>query len=235
MAGMEFDYLFCGGALSEHNSTLLRALREEDQIQYFCEWPENRGQHWGLREALRVARAMAPRYTWLLRVDDDITFETRRWLQIMVNRLEWLREHAGDPRRRMVASPRVAGLNNPIEPIGHLQQPGQPFPAEAMEILGGACRIHPLEIFEARSVDLVGPEIELPPLYKFEPDVYAPRGRQDPEMIDQRVRAYGGYLIRFPDLIVRHDTRRLEGLEDAETKYLRQMNRFWPWLGEAGE
>lgn len=226
-AGTWVDWLVVAGAPSLDLANDLQALLHDPAghgIQYLKIFPENRGQHWATRVALEIARANS--YPWLLRIDDDIQPKTKGWLRGslipdvrglprtgMLDRLEWLREASGDPEFRLVASPRVVGLNSPLEPSAVLEKPGQAFRAEMMPILGGACRLHPLRLLDG-----------------FEPDIYAPRGRTDPEQLGQHLLSRQGIYVRFPDITVRHPTDELESRDTLEESEQRQQGKVWPWL-----
>jgi hypothetical protein len=214
-AGCWFDWVVYGGDLSPAYELELKGLLGGTGIQYLQEWPENRGQHHAFAAALKMARESG--YTWLLRLDDDVLPKTKRWLKMMVTRLEeWKEVRTEDEHYRLIAAPRVMGLKNPLEPMG-IADKGQKWPMEVMPGLGGVCRLHP--------VDLLG---------DFEPDLYAPRGRRDPEDLADYVeqKTMGGLLVRFPDIRVVHKTEDLEARDTPEQAEVRLMTRYWPWLGE---
>ena len=215
-AGCWFDWLVCAGAPSEALRASLEAqLKREDHlgIQYLNLWPENRGQHHATAFALQLAREKG--YTWLLRLDDDVQPKTKRWLSKMITRLEELKALTGDQFHRLVAGPRVVGLKNPIPADGVLDK-GQYFPVEVVPLLGGVCRLHPLALLEG-----------------YEPDLYAPLGRRDPERMATylETKTMGGMQIRFPDIRVVHRTEELETGETPEASRIRKMSHYWPWLG----
>lgn len=214
-AGCWFDWLWCLGAPSDVLSlTGQEYLRRPDQrgIQYLIEWPENRGQHHATRAALELARERG--YKWLLRLDDDITPRRRKWLKLMLERLEDLKTRKEDHFYRLIAAPRIVGLQNPLQPVG-VMDVGQPYTVEVMQILGGACRLHPVELLE-----------------DFEPDLYQPLGRGDPERLSEYMfNRVGGFLVRFPDIKMRHDTVKLERLDSPEQALQRKMGKSWCYLG----
>ena len=181
-------------------------------IQFLVEWPENRGQHHATAQAFAWARECG--YKWLVRIDDDIKPRTKRWLKRMVTQLETLRKLAGDDHDRIVAAPKIVGLQHPLTPVGTLDV-GQNFPVDTMEILGGGCRIHPVDFFEG-----------------FEPDIYAPLGRKDPQQIAHHTLKNKGVLVRFPNIRVEHHTTRLEAEDDEHAKHARNMGHYWCYLGE---
>lgn len=228
-AGCWFDWAVWLGAPTSDLREEAEALLDHPGglgIQHLTAWPENRGQHHALREALALARAHG--YHWLLRLDPDLSFKTRGWLSAeakdkrgrlrlgMLERLEWMREHSGDSLYRIVAAPRVVGLRNPLLPIAMLQPVGQPFPAELMDVLGGACRLHPVSLLEG-----------------FEPDIYDPVNRGDPQQMALWVREHGGLLVRFPDIRVLHPTDELEAADTPEQADERLYAQWWPFLETA--
>lgn len=216
-AGMWFDWGVWAGNPSPAAFAELRALVDKPDgtgIQLLNTWPENRGQHHATVAALAHAREHG--YPWLLRIDDDISPKTKKWLKQMVERSLAIQRAAKAPECRIVSAPRVLGLRNPLQPIGILQLEGLNFPADAMGILGGALRLHPV-----------------PFLKDYQPPLLAPRGRQDPQTIAiYTIEDHDGLLVRFPDIRVIHDTKVLEGAESKEDALHRQMAYIWPYLSE---
>ncbi len=216
-AGVWFDWVVYLGAPSDdllsEASTLLHDERRLG-IQHLTVWPENRGQHWATHDALEMARAEG--YRWLLRLDDDITAKTQRWLKKMVARLEKLKSLVGDEFYRLVAGPRIMGLKNPIPSLGVIEKQ-QGFPVEIVPVLGGACRLHPVSLL----ADYVAP-------------VYSPLGRGDPQSMAAYLEGtVGGMMVRFPDIRMRHPTDELEAKDSPQEALVRKMARYYPYLGEA--
>jgi len=212
-AGTWFDWLVVLSGASPRQVAVARELLHQPDrtgIQHLVEWPENRGQHHATAEALALARQGG--YRWLLRLDDDVRFRTKRWLKKMVAQVEELRERAGDPVDRIVAAPKVVGLRNPLQPVGVLRV-GQRFPAELMARLGGACRLHPVAL-----------------LAGYSPDLEAPRRRGDPESLAAYLERVGGLQVRFPNIRVLHPTDRLEAQDSPAEAHLRRMGAYWPWI-----
>jgi len=179
-------------------------------LQKLCTFDRNVGQHYATAFALRYAREQG--YKWILRLDDDVEPKSRHWLSNMIQRVEKLRELSGDDAYRLIAGPKVIGLINPIHPIGAMQL-NQTFPVDIMPILGGVCRLHPVDF-----------------LNKYEPPLIAPKGRRDPESIAAYASRNEGILIRFPDIRVIHNTLELEGTENPETAHQRKMAKYWPHI-----
>jgi hypothetical protein len=213
-AGVWFDWLVCAGAPEPPLKAALEALLKQPDhqgIQFLKIWKQNRGQHHGTAYALNLARKMG--YKWLLRLDDDVTPKTKRFLKKMVERLDELKALKGDNFYRLIAAPRIVGLNNPLQPSG-IMNAGQTFPVEVMTVLGGACRLHPVELLE-----------------DYEPPLYDPKGRGDPESLARYLGGAGAFMVRFPDIRVVHRTVELEGADTEEEAHQRKMAKFWPWLG----
>ena len=213
-AGVWFDWAVWAGA----PSPALRAVLEKQLgdpgrvgIQYLQCWDENRGQHYVTAEALTLARTMG--YKWLLRLDDDVLHKTKRWLKKILERTQELQRLAGDPIRRIVSGPRLIGLKHPPPSVGQVQA-GQSFQANIVDVLGGACRLHPVDF-----------------LADFAPDLYAPTGRGDPEVVARHVNQNEGLLVQYPDIRLIHKTDQLEEEDTADMKHRRRMSRYWPWLG----
>jgi len=210
-AGLWFDWHLYLGRPSPELRAAGEALLADSQrggIQRLTIWPENRGQHHAFADALAIARAEG--YEWLLRLDDDVKPKTARFLRKMIQQVETLRDLAKDTEHRFVFGPRVAGLKHPIAATGSIRL-GQPFDAEVVPLLGGVCRLHPVAALEG-----------------FEPDIYRPVGRGDPETIAAFMQ---GALVRFPGIRVMHNTRDLEALDSPEDAYLRKMGKYWAFLG----
>lgn len=214
-AGCWFDWMvFLGNPSPESKETAEGFLNDPKHrgIQYLCCWPQNRGQHHATKDALALARAKG--YKWLLRLDDDITPRRRKWLKLMIDRLEDLKGLKSDPYYRLIAAPRIVGLQNPIQHEGVIDV-GQDYPVEVMKLLGGACRLHPVELLE-----------------DYKPDLFLPLGRGDPQSMAEYVETRtGGFMIRFPDIRVRHATLELEREDSPEENLARRMGHYWCYLG----
>ena len=226
-SGCWFDWLVVLGDPSpDLLSTATTLLNDPSHtgIQFLKTFPENRGQHWATKAALDLAREK--HYDWLLRIDDDITFKTKGWLRGpltpdtrgrprmgMLDRAEWLKVSAGDPEFRFIYGPMVNGLKYPIPPIATLEKDGQPFRAQMVELLGGALRLHSMKM-----------------LWDYEPDLYAPRGRSDPQSLKSFIQNRQAAFIRFPDIRVNHPTEDLEACDSPDQAQIRDMSKVWPFL-----
>lgn len=215
-AGVWYDWLVCLGAPSPDLKADAERLLNDPRhlgIQYLQVDPQNRGQHYFTRQALALAREHG--YGWLLRLDDDVTPKTKEFLKKMVNRLVELHDLAKDEHFRIVAAPKVLGLQHPLSPVGSLNI-GQSYGVDLMETVGGACRLHPVELLDG-----------------YEPNLYDPVGRGDPEGLALHVNTRNGMIVRFPDIRVVHETTRLEAQDTSEMSHLRKMGKIWPFLENA--
>jgi hypothetical protein len=229
-AGCWFDWaVYAGNPSDPLRKRLEAALNDPEHkgIQYLEIWPLNRGQHYATREALDLARLMG--YRWLLRIDDDVQAKTHRWLKKLLSRVREIKDAAGDTQDRIVAAPRIVGLRHPPPAHSLLSLPGYDANAEVMGVLGGACRLHPVEF-----------------LKDYEPDLYAPIGRGDPESIANYVletvpgshqgengepeMTNRGIMIRVRDIRVSHRTDEIESEDTDEAKHARKMSYVWPFL-----
>jgi len=216
-AGQWFDWaVYLGGASIEAQGDALALLHDPKRlgIQHLFALNDNIGQHHATKRAIDLA--VQHGYTWLLRLDDDITPKTAKWLKKLIDQSEDLRQRAKDKRRRLVVAPKIVGLQNPLRPSGEMNV-GQQFKAEIMEVLGGGCRLHPVELIK-----------------DYEPPLYAPLGRGDPQALADYVLSdeVEGMLVRLPGVRVVHRTRALEKDESEEQKLQRRMGRVWCYLGE---
>lgn len=213
-AGMWFDWHIYAGNPTTSLKETCKKLVDSKKIQGAHFHPHNRGQHYAFADALALARE--EEYDFILRLDDDIQGKTKRWLRKMVERLKKIKEEAGDSIYRFVASPYIKGLRNQLHPAGTMEKTAG-FPVEIMDILGGACRLHPMDLFK-----------------DFTPDLYAPLGRNDPEHIVNFLNpAYSeplGYLIRFPDIRVIHRTDENEERDNPLEAHYRRMGYAWPYI-----
>lgn len=214
-AGVWFDWLVCIGSPSEELESIAQVHLNHPMnrgIQYLLSWPENRGQHFATKAALDLARERD--YKWLLRLDDDLKPKTKRWLKKLMNNTAALKRVAGDKRTRIVSSPKILGLRNPLEPLGVSTLKGLSFSVEVMDILGGACRLHPVEFLE-----------------DYKPLLSAPLGRKDPQHMSGYILEKEGIMVRYPGIRMIHKTDDIEAQDTSEQELQRKMGYYWPYLG----
>lgn len=227
-AGMWFDWMVVLSGADAQQKDMARAhLNDPNRtgIQFLLDWPENRGQHYAMIEALNLARLH--NYRWLLRIDDDIKPKTKRWLSKMIDRNRELNEKAPpEMRDKFILCPRVVGLKFPVPKIGIIDHyPGEPkrplpFPVEIVRMMGGACRLHPVNLLRG-----------------YIPPLDAPRGRHDPQELARYLGTLEdspgeprGFFLRFPDIRVIHQTSSLEADETDDQRHARRMNHYWPYI-----
>ena len=213
-AGEWFDWAVFLGRPSERLMVDAQSLLNQPGglgIQYLLAWKENRGQHHATTAALELAREKG--YDWLLRIDDDVTPRTQRWLKKMLKRADDIKERTEDDIYRFVLCPKIIGLKHPVQPIGVLEK-GQKYDVEILPVAGGALRLHPVAL-----------------LRDYKPPLYEPVGRGDPTSIAAYLEEVGGFLARFKDIRVVHNTAALEEAETPHESHERAMGKYWPFLG----
>src|SRR3990172_8283626 len=97
-------------------------------------WPHNVGQHVVFNTMLLQAHEMG--YKWLLRLDDDVKFLTKRWLTKLIDAANTV----GD---KFILSPTVRGLLHPPECSEAVDHKGIKLRFLSSAI-GGICRLHPV-------------------------------------------------------------------------------------------
>jgi hypothetical protein len=114
---------------------------------------ENVGQHVALRDVLAYARAEG--YDFIVKVDDDVEWMTRRWLRRLVVAAYSI--HAASSKWCLVG-PRVFSLSNPIPHALDTEVPsvesGRTLPIRVMPIIGGLVRLHHISFFKDYFLDV---------------------------------------------------------------------------------
>lgn len=159
----------------------------------------NVGQHVALRWVLDYARCSdptdhgdvvipqpgcSPRYDFIVKVDDDLVWETRNWLRQLLQAFTAVHRYSG---KLAVIAPRIVGLINPIPGVrlrvGKLR-------LLAVPIAGGACRLHHLSFFDG-----------------YEPDCRRALGAGGDTTIAQHAEATHTPIFLVHGVTVRHDTQ----------------------------
>jgi len=134
-AGYDFDWtLYINGdvqAASVADSALALGL-----VAGVVKSTVNVGQHVVTNSAIEAA--VRGGYRYLLRLDDDVVFKTKRWLA----KLRQLSILADD---KWIISPRVYGLINPIS-LSTVVTAYDTQIRIAADAIGGICRFHPIEL-----------------------------------------------------------------------------------------
>lgn len=137
-AGMPFTlslHILPGKAL-DVAAELNRKYEDVTAIAY----AENVGQHVITNSAIDVCDKGG--YTYLLRLDDDIKFLTKRWLVKLTNAGDKL----GD---RFVTSPTISGLLHPPTVTEVVEHDGVAVKF-LMDAIGGICRLHHIETLRGK-------------------------------------------------------------------------------------
>lgn len=219
-AGMWFDWMVCAGAPSAAlRQVCTNLLHEPDAsgIQYLQTWDENRGQHYATNAAMKLARERG--YKWILRIDDDVEFKTKRWLKRMLKRNDELKrlinadlEKADKIDNIFVLCPTILRLKHPVIHIGVMEK-GQTYDVEILPFSSGCLRLMPMHLMRT----YVAP-------------AYAPCGRGDPQSVADHIDAQGGLQLRFRDIRVIHDTVEVEKADSPQGAIQRIMGCYWPFL-----
>ena len=108
----------------------------------------NVGQHVALTRILEIARAGS--YDFIVRIDDDVEWKTKRWLSKLLRVEHAIKVYSG---KWAVLAPRVLGLINPVETV-NIVMPDVVKGGDAKVYLGaahtvgGVCRLHHISFFE---------------------------------------------------------------------------------------
>lgn len=119
---------------------------------------ENAGQHVALQEILAYAKAND--YKFIVKVDDDLEWQTPKWLYKLLRVQSALKRFgdkiSNDTGKWCVLAPRVKGLSNPIPALTSIKVPTDvgAIPLHVVNILGGACRLHHISFFDDYVVDV---------------------------------------------------------------------------------
>jgi glycosyltransferase involved in cell wall biosynthesis len=219
-AGMWFDWMVCVGrgskALVKEASSLLHRP-DGSGIQYLQTWTENRGQHHGTNAAMEVARDRG--YKWILRIDDDVEFKTKRWLKRMLQRNAELKrlinvdlEKEDKINKIFVLCPTILRLKDPVKHVGVMEK-GQSYDVEIIPYSSGCVRLMPMDLMK----DYTAP-------------IYNPAGRGDPASVADHINDRGGVHLRFRDIRVIHDTVEIEKADSDYGAIQRTMSHYWPFL-----
>lgn len=155
---------------------------------------ENKGQHIALAEVLTYARAQG--YNYILKVDDDLNWQTKRWLRKLVDTAETVFKFSG---KHPLLAPRVKGLKNPIPIAAKIKLKG--IPLYVVPIVGGACRLHHISFFDG-----------------YVPDCRRALGAGGDTTIAQHAEATQIPVFIAHWVSVRHDTAKMEAADPAWAK-----------------
>ena len=134
-AGHPFDWhLYCQEGILAHN--IANSAKATNLIQGVHTYPDNVGQHPPFNEALSLA--VTGGYDFLLRLDDDCEFLSKRWLAKLIE-ISAAFDHGA------ILTPAVKGLKYP--PPRTLEVEIKDFKVEMLlAAIGGICRLHPIAV-----------------------------------------------------------------------------------------
>lgn len=139
MAGIEFDHYVADNGSGDEMRDWLKSQKALGHIKHLVLNDENLGQN--IAANALIDKAVEDNADWIMRWDNDAMPRTRRFLRKLV------RQHAAlqNAGALCVTSPKITKLLYPPEPLGLGSELG--FKYEAVQILGGICRLHPAYIF----------------------------------------------------------------------------------------
>lgn len=145
-AGCEFHWQVYNSGCSKEGVDVLNAALSTGQIA-LTTCPENVGQHVIWNAAYKLAKEQGASY--FLRLDDDCSFPSKRWLHKMLRSSALFDD-------KFIISPTIQGLKNP---------PDRSLPCkvkdETVEFLrvaiGGICRLHPMSLIDGFVADVRKP------------------------------------------------------------------------------
>jgi hypothetical protein len=137
-AGHPFDWFVWTNG-SQLAADICESAKRTGVIKSYWASSVNRGQHLPTNEA--IAQALGGDYDYILRIDDDVEWLTKRWLVKLLEASQAL----GD---RALIAPIVRGLKFPLQtPEETVTSTGIPFKL-TFDALGGICRLHPIVLFK---------------------------------------------------------------------------------------
>lgn len=192
LSGIQFDHFVADNGSVPEQVEWLRGERDAGRIRHLIDYGENKGQQIAANDLLDV---IGSEYEWVLRWDHDAVAHSKRFLKKLVRIGEALIE-AGNP---CVLSPRITKLEHPPPAVGSektlpvkvMQRENGESPFEVVKILGGICRLHPVEVFDD------GDE-------KWRFNQYLPMGFGEAYEMADRVTDCGLSMVRVPTLRVEH-------------------------------
>lgn len=134
-AGIDFYWqIYCQiGTRAEEISKSALELGLINNVMFYY---DNVGQHVATNDA--ILHATAQKYDYLLRLDDDVEFKTKRWLAKLVDASSTFDDE-------MILSPVVRGLDNPPARSSVTNVKGIDIEF-LLEAIGGICRLHPMKL-----------------------------------------------------------------------------------------
>lgn len=164
----------------------------------------NLGQHVPFNDQLAAARLANCDY--FLRLDDDVEFVTKKWLDRLCKASSTL-------SNEMILSPMIRGLINPPVTSSLTRVKGVPL-LFLVEAIGGICRLHPIKLMTG-----------------YSSDVRQPLGAGDATGIATYCRARGIPMAYVSNIVVRHARTTLgQRQEDPEYHCLQPLFQAIPYI-----
>lgn len=177
-AGRDFDWL-CIAQKGTLAADVLSSALSTKLINEVILQDENIGQHVAWNMA--YARAISSTHEYFLRLDDDIEFKTKRWLNKLVEASVLYDDGA-------IISPFVRGLNAPPRRSDLTAYKGI-MVEYLQDAIGGICRIHPLALLSK---------------YNYVSDVRLPLGSGDAAGIGRWCSEHTIPMVYLRNVIVKH-------------------------------
>jgi len=210
-AGCKFHWHVVGSGCAEVGENVIKTAESTGLIDTSYCYSTNVGQHVAWNEAHWLARDKGAKY--LLRLDDDCEFPSKRWLKKLVEASALLDD-------KMILSPTIRGLKNPParSQVCMVKKLQLEFLTYA---IGGICRLHPMELIK----DYVS-------------DVRMPLGSGDATSMASYCRNHDPIIpmAYLKHIRVRHNTR---AQEERDPSHFEQHGLFQsipyipPWRADA--
>ena len=180
-AGCDFDWEVHGN--SHLASSIAESTLAAGVIQRHVPHAWNVGQHPPTNAAIK--RALDEGYDYLLRVDDDVEWLTKRWLIKLIEAEQALSTEG----HKFILSPTVHGLRNPPKTADPVEVAGMTLKFIEEGALGGICRLHPVACFRE---------------HPYESDVRLPMGLGDASGIGKWATEHCYFMAYLGHIRVRH-------------------------------
>jgi hypothetical protein len=169
---------------------IVKAAEASEIVDSFSVSLDNEGQHPPTNRAIDAA--LEGGYDYILRIDDDCKFLTRKWLARMVEAAEKL-------GLGFIISPTVKGLKNPMPTSTVAHKDDIPFVfIDIGYPMGGICRMIPTQMLRDKP---------------YVSDVRRPLGLGDAQGIGEWAAANGFYCVYLKHVRVSHNTVEQESID----------------------
>lgn len=199
MAGLEFDHYVADNGSTDGTAEWLEGEYAEGRLHRYYPSDENLGQN--IAANMLLDWVCAEDYDWVLRWDNDGIPRTRRFLKKLVRCADDFKKN----NLWCVLSPKITKLENPPRPFMVGDDIG--FDYEVVSMLGGICRLHPMNFF----VD-----------WRF--NKFGALGFGEAAEVADRCLALNMPKIRVPDIRVEHSEGE-KGQKANDPEYFNFVNR----------